>query len=126
MAKYLERVKDLGRDLNNAARESQAISQLLGASNNTTLNALGAAAQIAGYGRKPRARKPKAAAKKKKAGGAKKKPKTAAQKAAAARRRAMKRMRGAGFLDFLKNVASVPIYAASGALGGLNGGIQNL
>lgn len=37
-----------------------------------------------------------------------------------------RKKRGKGFGSFLKNVASVPIYAASGTLGGLNAGIQGL
>ncbi len=110
-------------DLNRSLKETQAASVLLGNTANPYLQAAGAALGSQGYGG-PRRKGRKPGPKPKKAGGKKRaKPKTAAQKRASARRRMMK---GRGFFDFLKNVASVPIFAASGALGGLNGGIQNL
>ena len=119
MAKLLDRVKELGSDLNNSLKETNALSVLLANMNNPYAQRAGAVAGALGYGRR---KKP---AKKAKAGGRKKKPKTAAQKQAAMMRK-LKKKYGAGFFDFLKNVASVPILAAGGALGGLNGGIQNL
>lgn len=42
------------------------------------------------------------------------------------RRRRRAPRRGAGFFDFLKNVASVPVMAGIGGLSGLNAGIQGL
>lgn len=120
MAKILDRVKELGSDLNNSLKETNALSVLLANMNNPYAQRAGAVAGALGYGRRK-----KPAAKKPKAGGRKKKPKTAAQKKAAMMRK-LKKKYGAGFFDFLKNVASVPILAAGGALGGLNGGIQSL
>lgn len=127
--KILGQLKDFGNDLNRSLKETQAASVLLGNTANPYAQALGAALGSQGYGG-PRRKGRKPGPKPKKAGG-KKKPKTAAQKRAAKLRAMKKKMMQGGFSfgglgNFFKNVASVPIYAASGALGGLNGGIQNL
>lgn len=122
LAVLKDNIKNFGLDANRALKDTQAASLLLGSMANPYANQAGAVLGALGYGRrKPKARKPKA-----KAGGAKKKPSAAAKKRAAARKKLKKAMQGAGFFDFLKNVASVPIMAAGGTLGGLNAGIQGL